>query len=151
VVFSDKWGDPRLFLTFWTFDYITGCCYDHPEDVHPTIVLRLLEDDDHDKDGVPDHTDLCPVPSDPPNWTDPDGDGLCENNGGTTHGGTSSGPKGDPMPLYLVLLVLFIAAVALLAYRGDKKRPRPKKEGVEGRSKGYEMVDEAKAGSTEEE
>jgi hypothetical protein len=154
VVFPDKWGDPRLFLTFWTFDYITGCCYDHPEDVHPTIVLRLLEDADHDRDGVPDHTDLCAGPFDPPNWTDPDGDGLCENIGGNnTHGNPGPGPKGDPMPLYLVLLVLFIAAVALLAYRGDKKRPRPKKEEVTGRSEGYKAVDghdEAKAGGEEE-
>jgi hypothetical protein len=57
------------------------------------------------------------------------------------------------MPLYLVLLVLFIAAVALLAYRGDKKRPRPKKEEVAGRSEGYKAVDghdEAKAGGEEE-
>jgi hypothetical protein len=148
TIYPDKWGDQRLFLSWWSFDYITGCCYDHPEDTHPTIVLRLLEDADHDKDGVKDHFDACP--DDPSDWKDSDGDGVCDSkdwkpddptvwNEPTSPGG--QGPRGDPLPLYMMLIVLFVLGVALLAIRADKKRPRPAKEeegGIEGPTGGGE-------------
>lgn len=136
-IYPNQWGDARLFVTWWSFDYITGCCYDHPEAVHPEIVLRLLVDADHDKDGVPDHSDACP--NDPTDSKDTDGDGVCDNKDWKPldpnvwkepQSPSGEGPRGSPLPIYVILLLLFILGVALIANRGDKKRPRPRKEAV---------------------
>jgi hypothetical protein len=134
-IYPNQWGDPRLFVTWWAFDYITGCCYDTPHEVAPKIVLKLVVDADHDKDGVADHLDACP--NDPSDWLDSDSDGVCDNKDWkpldpkiwkepTEPSG--EGPMGSPLPLYVILLLLFILGVALVAFRGDKKRPRPRKE-----------------------
>jgi len=159
AVYMNKWNESRLFLTWWTFDYITGCCYDHPEDTHPTIVLRLLEDTDHDKDGVVDHLDACP--DDPSDWRDTDGDGVCDSKDWKPYDPTvwkepvihvGQGPRGDPMPLYALLIVLFVIGVALLAVRGDKKRPRPAEKEDATKAREYQAVDdEDAAGGGEEE
>ena len=134
-IYPNQWGDPRLFATWWTFDYITGCCYDQPDHPHPEIVLKLVLDADHDHDGVPDHLDACPT--DPKDWKDSDGDGVCDNKDWKPFDPTiwekpastsDNGPQGNPLPVYLMVSVLIILGVALMAYPVDKKRPRPRKK-----------------------
>jgi|GEM_PF-1722238 len=134
-IYPNQWGDARLFALWWSFDYITGCCYDQPEETYRSIVLKLIVDADHDKDGVPDHLDACP--NDPTDSKDTDGDGVCDNRDWKPLdpnvwkqpvAPSGEGPRGSPLPLYIVLLLLFILGVALLAFQGDKKRPRPKKK-----------------------
>jgi len=128
VIYPDRWGGPRLFVAWWTNDYITGCCYDEPNGTESSIVLTLLVDADHDGDGVKDHYDACP--DDPMDHVDSDGDGVCDSKDWKPNdptvwnepsGGTGNGPRGDPMLVYVLLIVLFMVGVALLAYRGGKK------------------------------
>jgi hypothetical protein len=132
--YPNQWGEPRIFVAWWSFDYITGCCYNEPEDAHPEIVLRLLLDTDHDKDGVSDRLDACP--NDPTDSNDLDNDGVCDNKDWKPMdpnvwkepvAPSGEGPNGSPLPIYVVLLLLFILGVALMAFQGDKKRPRPRK------------------------
>jgi len=134
VIYPNQYGDERLFLVWWTFDHITGCCYDNPTGAHPTIAMKLVEDADHDKDGYPDSNDDCP--NDPEDHRDSDGDSYCDNNDGAPNDPTKWKIKTepiddranwDPLPMYMIIIVLLIACVALLAARGSKKKPRPSK------------------------
>jgi hypothetical protein len=134
VIYPNKYGDERLFLTWWTFDYITGCCYDDPTGAHPSITMKLVEDADHDKDGYPDARDDCP--EDPDDYRDSDGDSYCDNNDGAPNDPTKwkieAAPgdereNWDPLPMYIIIIVLLVACVALLAAKGSKKKPRPSK------------------------
>lgn len=151
--YTNAWGDKRLIATWWSFDYITGCCYDNPSAVHPTIVLKELVPADHDKDGHADGKDACP--DDATDFRDTDGDGVCDEKDWKPMdpkvwlepgSGGDDGEEMDPLPLYIILIVLLVAAVALMAFRGSGKKPRPKgEEPIE------DDEEEGTAGASEEE
>lgn len=132
ATYPNAWGEDRLYVVFWSFDHISGCCADDPDGAQPTIVVKLVEDTDHDADGVPDQRDECD--EDPEGWRDSDGDTVCDETDWKPHDpdvweqpedGDDRGDALDPLPIYLALVIIIVAAVALLSYRGSKKKPRP--------------------------
>jgi hypothetical protein len=128
--------------------FTSGKFFVHKADVsllkfRSTIVLKIIEDGDHDNDTHKDHQDV--FPKDSKEWKDSDWDGVGDNSDADPYDATVTSIKGTtgdsegevgltPRGLLLLGIIAIVAAAALGLMVGGKK-PKSEKPPIEKKGK----------------